>query len=265
MTHTASCGKATSRICRCGGCAGSRHGWPGALALAEPTMAGPRAVHRQAAEQAWAEATKPGPRSRTRLRPTHKSARAAVNSARGDIEEWLSATMLAPSAPMKDLVGAVGDVVATDILDALSQELGPQNNNEIRAGLAEKHLFCQLLAELACSMQEVRDEIDRAVKQVALSLLSYKVGRKSVRIPRAMANVIADAAAKGVDKVIETVPAARHFDDLLRAVRILAIMTCPAPEKHEAVIRCALIPLGEPVVSQGVQERIRTAMPGWAA
>ena len=42
MSHTASCDNATTRECRCGGCAGSQHGWSGALSLAEPTMAGAR-------------------------------------------------------------------------------------------------------------------------------------------------------------------------------------------------------------------------------
>jgi hypothetical protein len=52
MAHTASCGKAKTRTCRCGGCAGSQHGWKGALELAQPAMAGVRAANHRSAEQA---------------------------------------------------------------------------------------------------------------------------------------------------------------------------------------------------------------------
>lgn len=50
-------------------------------------------------------------------------------------------------------------------------------------------------------------------------------------------------------------PVARNFNDLQRTVRVLAVMTCPAPEKHEAVVRCCLKPLGEPIVSRLAEER----------
>jgi hypothetical protein len=156
-------------------------------------------------------------------------------------------------------------MVATDVFGALCRELGVSNKNNVRVELAGKHLFCQMLAELACAMQQVRDDIDSAVKRVAAALLDYQVGRKNIKIPPSVAHVVADAAAKGVDKVLETMPAVRHFDDLHGAVRILAIMTCPAPEKHEAVIRCALRPLGQPIVSEVVQQRLKTAIPTWMA
>jgi hypothetical protein len=68
-----------------------------------------------------------------------------------------------------------------------------------------------------------------------------------------------------LDGLISTAPVVRHFDDLHRAVRILTLMMCPAPEKHEAVVRCALKPLGQPVVSELVQERLKAAMPDWIA
>ena len=197
MAHTASCGKATTPTCRCGGCAGSRHGWPGALMLAQPAMAEARVANHRAAEVAWADASQSRFKTTFRLRPVRKRARAAVDGAKDDIENWLAATPLDPPAATAELVSAVGDVVATDILDALCGALGPANSNKNRAGLAGKHLFCQLLAEVACSMQGVRDEIDRAVKQIAAGLLIYYVGGKKVEIPPSVANVLADAAAKG--------------------------------------------------------------------
>jgi hypothetical protein len=261
MAHTASCGNATTRSCRCGGCAGSQHGWTGALALAQPAMAGARAANHRSVERAWVDATK----ARSSQRPTQKRARAAVEAAKGDIEDWLAAALVDPPAATKQLVSTVGDIVATDVFDALCEALGPRNTNKMRAELAEKHLFCQLLAEIACLLQVWRDELSRATKRIAGVLLSYYVGRKNIKVSPFVADVVTGAAAKGIDSLVATMPLARHFDDMQRAVRILALMTCPAPEKHEAVVRCALKPLGQPIVSELVQERLKAAMPYWMA
>ena len=167
MAHTTSCGKAKTPTCRCGGCAGSRHGWPGALMLAHPAMAEARVTIHRAAEQAWADASKPKSKATFRPLPLRKQARAAVDCAKDEVENWLADTALNPSAATTELVSAVGDVAATDILDALCQALGPETSNKNRAELAKNHLFCRLLAEVACSMQDVRNEIDRAVKRIA--------------------------------------------------------------------------------------------------
>jgi len=265
VAHTASCGHAKSRTCRCGGCAGSRHGWPGAIRLAQPEMAASRVANDRASERAWVDATKPRLRSGSRLRPTKRRSRAAVDGAKDDIENWLAAVLVDPSDPTGELLSAVGDVVGTDVFDALCEELGVANNNKTRADLAEKHLFCQVLAEAACSMQQIRDDVDRAIRQITVALLDYSVAGKGVKIPEGVAKVMADGTAKGIDRVLASMPIVRHFEDLQRAVRILAVMTCPAPENHEAVIRCALRPLGQPVVSQIVDQRLKTAMPNWVA
>jgi hypothetical protein len=166
MAHTTSCGKAKTPTCRCGGCAGSRHGWPGALMLAQPAMAAAGVTMHRAAEQAWADATRPDSKATFRPRPLRKQARAAVDCAKDEVENWLADTALNPSAATTELVSAVRDVATTDILDALCGALDPVNSNKNRAELARNHLFCQLLAEVACSMQDVRNEIDRAVKRI---------------------------------------------------------------------------------------------------
>jgi hypothetical protein len=134
---------------------------------------------------------------------------------------------------------------------------------KLGAEYAQKHFFCTLLAELACSMQEFKDDLDAAIKKVAASIISYCIAKKNVRIPVFVADTASEAAVKGLHKLIDNMPAARNFNDLHRAVRLLAIMTCPASEKHEAVIRCCHKPLGEPIVSGLAEERLKVAMPEW--
>jgi hypothetical protein len=261
MAHNVSCANATTRSCRCGGCAGSLHGWTGALVLAHPGMAGARAANHRAVDQAWDEAAKP----RRKRRPMRRMARSAADAAKADITDWLANSMSDPCDSAGELVASVGDAISADIFDALCAALGSGNRNEVRAELAEKHLFCSLLAECAHAMQEIKDDLDQAIEDITRALLDYCVGRKKIKIPPLVAKAAGETAAKAIDKLAGSLPATRHLDDLLRAVRVLAVLACPAPEKHEAVVRYALEPLGEPAVSSLVQDRLKTAMPVWAA
>jgi hypothetical protein len=259
MPHTASCGSATTRECRCGGCAGSRHGWIGARSLAEPTMAGARADKHRDAERAWKDANKP----QAKRGPTLKRSGAAVDVAKADIIDWLAASLVDSPSSLAELVEGLGHIVSTDIFDAFCDALGVKNSNKVRVEYAKKHFFCALLAELACSMQEFKNDLDRAIKKVATSVINYSIAKKNIRSSAFVADTTSQATVDGINKLIDNMPVARNFNDLQRAVRVLAVMTCPAPEKHEAVIRCCLKPLGEPIVGQLAQESLKAAMPDW--
>jgi hypothetical protein len=259
MAHTASCGNATTRECRCGGCAGSRHGWIGALSLAEPTMVGARADEHRASERAWKDANT----SQSKRGPTLKRSGAAVDAAKADIIDWLAASLVDSPSSLAELVESLGGIVSTDVFDALCNALGAKNSNKVRAEYAKKHFFCALLAELACSMQAFKNNFDQAIKKVAASLISYYIAKKNVIIPDVVADAAPKAAVEGIHRLIDNMPGVRNFNDFHKAVRILAIMTCPAPEKHEAVIRCCLEPLGAPIVREVTIDRLKMAMPDW--
>jgi hypothetical protein len=259
MVHTPSCGSATTRECRCGGCAGSQHGWSGMLSLAQPAMVGARTGEYRASDRAWKDANKP----QSKRGPTLKRSRAAVDAAKAEITDWLATSLVdSPSSPAK-LVASLGGIVSTDVFEALCDALGRNNNNTIRAEYAQKHFFCALLAGLACSMQEFKDNLDQAIKKVASSVAVYIIAKKDITIPAPVADAASQAAVEGIHKLIDNMPAVRNFNDLQRAVQILAVTTCPAPEKHEAVIRCCLKPLGAPIVSELTVEKLKLAMPEW--
>jgi hypothetical protein len=105
--------------------------------------------------------------------------------------------------------------------------------------------------------------LDQAIKKVTISLISYNIAKKDIRIPEGAAGAASEAAVEGIHELVDNMPIVRDFNDLHRAVRILAIMLCPAPEKHEAVIRCCLAPLGAPIVSGIVTDKLKMAMPDW--
>lgn len=79
-------------------------------------------------------------------------------------------------------------------------------------------------------------------------------------IPEPLAAVAAQAAVNALMKL----SAIRQFDDLLRATRILAIMTCPAPEHHRAVVLYCMNPLGKEILSDAIRQELADSLPrGW--
>jgi hypothetical protein len=113
-------------------------------------------------------------------------------------------------------------------------------------------------------MQQLQDELDQAIELISADLLAYFIGRRQITIPVPVAKAVAAAAARTVSNFVGNLPVTRHVNDLLQAVRVLAVLACPAPESHEAVIRYALTPLGEPVISNAIQANLKSAMPTWA-
>jgi hypothetical protein len=263
VAHTASCSNAKTRVCRCGGCAGSLHGWKGVFALTQPAMAPARESIRVASEHEWTEASTSVPETKLTLR----KAVAAVDSAKVDVIDWLSTALTAPPTSIPEaasqIIEELGDVVAAHASDAIDRALGSSNQPKERAELAESHLLCSILAALACTMQKIGEDLDKLTREIATRIVTYFIGRKRISLPPFMVKVVAEAAVKAVDKVIRTLAAAQHFDSLQRAIRILALTMCPAPEKHEDVVRCCLDPLREPIISEAVRERLKVAMPDW--
>jgi hypothetical protein len=48
-----------------------------------------------------------------------------------------------------------------------------------------------------------------------------------------------------------------------QALRILAVLMCPAPERHRAVVVYCIDPLVQPLVSQVIRQQLEESMPGW--
>jgi hypothetical protein len=265
MEHTASCGNAKTPGCRCGGCAGSQHGWKGALALAKPENAPEREARRAASECEWNEASQSVPETRL----TRRKAAAAVASAKADVIEWLSNAATDPPstepAAVSQVIEALGNVISIDVFDALCKALGASNNAMTRLELAKNHLFCSLPAALSCSMHKFTNNLDKLTRAIATSIVTYFIDSQQVNHSSFITDATAEVAVKGVGRLINTLAAAQHFDNLRRAIQILAIMMCPEPERHEEVVRCCIRPLSKPIISNVVQGRLEAAMPDWMA
>jgi hypothetical protein len=265
MKHPGSCENAKRPVCQCGVCGGSLHGWPSALMLTTPGKAPEREVMRVAAERAWAEAATPERRILQKYRNRRKT-RAAIKSAKANVIDWLASTLAAPPLTAGEaesqLVQPLGDLVSTKVFAALCEAAG-ENERNARGEFARNHLFCSLLAASACAMQQVSDDLNNIITKVAGRLTTYMIGDTQVQNSPFLAGVAADALAKGMKGLVNNLPVVQQFSQLQRAAQILALLMCPAPDKHEEVIRCCLKPLGDPIVSQAVQDRLKEAFPGW--
>jgi hypothetical protein len=181
--------------------------------------------------------------------------------------DWLAtAAVAAPNsvpAISQELIGDIGDLVANEVCDAVLKAINAANNNKKRVALAGSHFFCDLLAALACAMERFSDEFDQSVDYIVRRVLSSQRGDGNSPMQEFAVKVAAQIVVKGVRKLIDHATIGRQFSDVLRAVQILAVMMCPAPERHADIVRCCLRPLGEPVISAEVQDRLTVSMPDW--
>jgi hypothetical protein len=106
-------------------------------------------------------------------------------------------------------------------------------------------------------MQELQDHFDQAVSEIVVAVLTIRRGERRPSIPEPLARVTAQAAVDALSRLA----AFQHFEDLLRAVRILAFLACPAPQKHRAVAMYCLRPLEKDVLSDVLRQQLITSLP----
>jgi hypothetical protein len=146
----------------------------------------------------------------------------------------------------------VSDTVANAVVDAL-------NRNGYQWTDAD-HVVCDFLAATARAMQKLQDQLDRAVAHMVSAILASRRRDHRPVIPEPLATVAAQAAVNALTKL----SVVRHFDDLLRATRILAVMMCPAPEQHRAVVLYCLNPLEKDILSDATRQALTDSLPrGW--
>jgi hypothetical protein len=176
--------------------------------------------------------------------------------AKADLESWLAAAAASPpdsvSAVAEQTVGMVSNAVANAVVDALNWHGYHWTNGD--------HIVCDFLAAAARAMQELQDQFDRAVAHMVSAILASRRRDHRSVIPEPLATVAAQAAVNALTKL----SVVRQFDDLLRATRILAVMMCPAPEQHRAVVLYCLSPLEKGILSDATRQALTDELPrGW--
>jgi len=179
-----------------------------------------------------------------------------MSRAKTALESWLATAAVSPPdsvpAVTEQTIGMISDAVAGAVVDALERN-GYQWTNA-------DHVICDFLAAAARAMQEVQDQLEQAVAHMVSAILTARQREHRSAIPEPLAAVAAQAAVNALMKL----SAIRQFDDLLRATRILAIMTCPAPEHHRAVVLYCISPLGKEILSDAIRKELTDSLPrGW--
>lgn len=201
---------------------------------------------------------------RTRRRTAAEKARqerqrAAIGRAEDKINDWLAATVVDfPAAGIAvAATNAAMDAVSDDIAHAI---VGALNRNGCFDSSGAGHILCDFLASIACAMQNFRDQFQHHIVDIVKAILKSRKKENRSVIPGPVATVATQAAVN----VLTRLQSVHHFDDMLRAVRILAISVCPAPEKHRAVVQCCLRPLEVYVLSDAIKQDLKDELPrGW--
>jgi hypothetical protein len=285
--HNGSCAKATGHVCKCGGCGGSQHGWQGWLAVAGALPADREDARKEyEGRLQWDQG---------RLKDSQKTRAAVTDLARLDIADWL-ATRTPDEAPDRDpkertrqpdqkndvLISPVDqiDAFAQAMTKGVWQEIAAEIDREapgardIRRELAS-HVWCDLFLGLA-RVTEVGQGVLNRIPDAAADLVKQTILGSTMHGGRSLiTEAVVDIVVRRVWTAFRTaafngVPLLNILagEDALRAMRILAVFICPAPEKHREVREYALKPLGNDVrdiLTEQTKTRLAELFAEWRA
>lgn len=135
--------------------------------------------------------------------------------------------------------------VANQLADAITNTLEAQGCHR---GNWQSHLLCGALAAMARAMKAGEDLAKTAVTESVTTALA------SAGIPRPVAGLAARAA---VDTLMKLAPI-RHWEDVRRAVQLVAVSLCPSVADHPAVEQFCLQPLASELLSDAIQDELAT-------
>jgi hypothetical protein len=179
-----------------------------------------------------------------RFGPTRRSRAVILRDAQEQLGNLLDAIVdAAPVDSATALVSAADADVADQIAEAITATL--QVHGYPR-GKWQSHLLCGALAAVAHAMKAGED-MARAVvtKAVMVALASSGVPRLAARL----------AARAAVDTLMKLSPV-RHWEDVRRAVQLLAVSRCPNVADHPEVEQYCLQPLASQLLSDVIQQEL---------
>ncbi|MEV0069685.1 hypothetical protein [Amycolatopsis sp. NPDC050768] len=152
---------------------------------------------------------------------------------------------------------ALTDIVLKDIKKAYPGPL-PEST---KVALAD-HFWCDLLAHLAHVIDEGLKFFDDIPDRVTKLILESR--KEHRRLP--LEEIVVKTAVKSVWSLLQPplTPLAilNGFKKLLPAVRILAVLICKSPERHEAVVTYCIDPLAKSLTEK-VKKRLLKTLSNW--
>jgi hypothetical protein len=171
--------------------------------------------------------------------------------AQTEVENWLATAAVSPPDSIQAVTGLTVGTVSDGVAHAVVKALHGQGYYWSEAD----HVLCAFLAAAAQAMQQFQDQLERAVSRMVLAILGSNEQRPP--IAEALARIAAQAAVDELAKLT----AVQHYDDVLRAIRVLAVIRCPDPPHHRAVVQYCLSPLGEEILSNATRQELLDSLP----
>ena len=155
----------------------------------------------------------------------------------------------APVDSAATLVSAAEVAAARQVSDAITASLEAHGCSR---GRWQSHLLCGALAAVAQAMKAGEDLAKGAVTAGVRTALT------ACGVPRLAAGLAGRAAT---DALMKLTPV-RHWEDLRRAVQLLAVSMCPDVAEHPEVEQYCLRPLASELLSSAIQEELAESLPG---
>lgn len=238
MAHTGRCAGAKTdvRKCRCS-CGGLLHGG----ADGTPAFAGASPSWSTDSSAARGEGSTP-------IISEPSEARSPIDEALSEIADWL-----AKNPSVKEQAEAIADIIGEQAVKVLTEHGYALTRRE----LTSSHFICAVLAAIARAIDEFQKQLDKVPDRV-ISLITG-AGSDS-----ALKDIAVHVIVRSSWRAISGLPIFSQVSTLLRATRIAAILTCPAPDQHAEVVRYCLYPLAEELISAATLQRLREFLPqGW--
>ncbi|MFY1690458.1 hypothetical protein [Plantactinospora sp. WMMB782] len=280
-THRANCANAQRPGCTCSGCGGSQHGWQGWTALAAGQPEGRDDRRRELKDQVEAD-------QRTgRQKFNANNRQIYFDLARLDIADYLWASDsrpkpngrlprdVEPTSVSSDLgqVDTLGRTVMEDTWPEISLGVDSLVRNESDAREVKKrladHTWCSLLVALIQLIERINKALDLltdTAKQFVRDALSRRFDSGLPRlVTDAIVRLVVDKVWSALVRLLEA-----HFPllgtDTLRALRMLAIFTCPSVDHHPEVYKHAVRPLvgdAHGIITAEIKEHVVTLFTVW--
>ncbi len=290
--HNKGCEEARGHQCKCTGCGGALHGWQGGITLAREENASGRELRRQKVNRNWSDNF-----DQLSRQSNPKNRAASIDSVRVDVIDWLARNLsmvnrkrssgLVGSEPrmahesesaapesitessgwpqgeidiaVVDYVEQFGNVIAKSTYQELDQAFQGVDLKEARENLT-KHFWCDLFVALAQAIEKFQAQLDKIPKYVKkLIYKSSKQARRS-RVTRFVIGFAVDKAWSAFTNLPIFHVVIPPIGNILRALRILAILTCPAPEQHKEVRDECIKPLGKEILSTETKDRLKAVL-----
>lgn len=243
--HPKNCESAEGHSCKCA-CGGVEHGWSHSLKLARDPSPVPRQEARERCNFRWVKALPP----KGRPKPS-RARQAATDTAKVDLADWLS-----ENPKTVDHIQEVGDILVCSVIKKLDKEFGGSDPREARKRIND-HLWCDLLAAMADAIKKFEEAMDQIPEYVTTIIMQSREAEDRKPFLEALVRLAVRAAWEPIKKMVDATGAT----EIQRACRILAVLICPAPEKHKAVQDRALLPLAKEGLLATSKERLERVFP----